>query len=639
MKTFIKKKQIFRTVEGDNNFKNIKGDNSYKNSVIINKKKEYRSLCLELIDYIRQIPLCNIYLNQNFEAVLVEFRILPHIEFIIRNTIHKLGDNWSHTIICGNINYEFMNNVCKEINTNIKIIRLNYENFSQGEYSDLLCTINFWELLKGEKILIYQEDSCIFKTNILDFINWDYIGAPFTKDSNNTSNVVGNGGFSLRTRNIMINVIKTIKLEDTQLDLTTIKYMKSVGLKNCPEDIYFCKNMREYNIGIVSDWNNAFEFSTELVYNPHSLGGHCFWLKDYNWKGRVLNIINENIYIKNKPNSNINLLTRYNKQNLSSIENLIDVDFEFMREIYPQLNIMTENELINYIKQNNFNNHFFHFKQLSNLFQNKIEYLKNIKNNKLIKYGNKLYKLNDFIEIINNYTYENFKNITIQLKYNYHFKSNELIIIVFIGNEQKGIELLNKLIVYSKIQTFSLAFCINYKLINVFKEKILEYNFDSFVIYCCNEFGNDITPSLLVYDEINKIIDFTYVIKLHTKTDNTIFHNFIDYLLDKQIKDLLYYKNNHCNCIGFSYINIKNDYFFNKIRFNVKLLEKYENKFTNFLFVPSTIFFTFKNNFTNVLIFFMENFKTIFLQNTYDNNSININESYVHFMERLFGVF
>ena len=39
-----------------------------------------------------------------------------------------------------------------------------------------------------------------------------------------------------------------------------------------------------------------------------------------------------------------------------------------------------------------------------------------------------------------------------------------------------------------------------------------------------------------------------------------------------------------------------------------------------------------------VLDFFKNNYKTIFLQNMYDNNSININESYVHFMERLFGV-
>ena len=618
----------------------------FKNITVQNNKIRYRTLCLEYIDYIRKIQLNNIQQNSNYESVLVEFRILPHIEFIIRNTIHKLGDKWSHTIICGNSNYDFMNNLCSEINTNIKIIKLNYDNLTQNEYSNLLCTTDFWELVIGEKILIYQEDSCIFKQNIEEFMKWDFIGAPFTKKGNNTPNKVGNGGFSLRTRKIMLDVINKIKLEETEICSSTLNYMKSVGLKNCPEDIYFCKNMLQFNIGTVAEWNAAFEFSTELVYNPNSLGGHCFWLRDQNWKQRVIDLIDESIYIENNCNSNINLFINNinniknikNTQLLGFIPNIIDVDFDFMREIYPELNNISDFELINYVKEHNFNNHFFHFKQLSNLFQNKLEYLKNIKNNKLIKYENKLYKVNEFVEIINNYTYENLKNLTIHLKYNYHFKSNKLLVIVFIGNEEKGIELLNKLVAYSKLETFSIAFSINYKLVNLFKEKIIEQNFNSFIIYSCNEFGNDITPSLLVYDEINKMIDFTYVIKLHTKTDNTIFNNFTDYLLTKPLKELLCFNCDNCNCIGFSYTNINNDYFYNKTRFNKNLYNKYENKFNKDSFVPSTIFLIYKNNFTNVLDFLKNNYKTIFLQNMYDNNSINFNESCVHFMERLFGV-
>ena len=74
-----------------------------------------------------------------------------------------------------------MNNLCSEINIDIKIIKLNYDNLTQNEYSNLLCTTDFWELFIGEKILIYQEDSCIFKQNIEEFIQWDFIGAPFTK--------------------------------------------------------------------------------------------------------------------------------------------------------------------------------------------------------------------------------------------------------------------------------------------------------------------------------------------------------------------------------------------------------------------------------------------------------------------------
>ena len=67
----------------------------------------FRFLCFSYIEFIRNINIPNIKLGNRYEAVFIEFRILPHTEFIIRNTIIKLGSDWSHTIICGNQNYDF----------------------------------------------------------------------------------------------------------------------------------------------------------------------------------------------------------------------------------------------------------------------------------------------------------------------------------------------------------------------------------------------------------------------------------------------------------------------------------------------------------------------------------------------------
>lgn len=583
-----------------------------------NFKNEYRTLCLEYLGFIRKFQLCDIKLAQKYEAVLVEFNILPHIEFVIRNTIHKLGDKWSHTIICGNINYEFVNNLCKEINTNIKIIKLNYDNLTQREYSNLLCTSKFWELLNGEKILLYQEDTCIFKQNIEDFIKWDFIVAPLNNQKNITDINLGNCGLSLRTRKIMLYIINNLKLEISKVNLHTLNSMESTCL--------------------VSDWETAFNFSSDKVFNQDSFGGHCGWSEDVRWKQQLLNIIDTNIYIQNKCNSNINLLPIRCRPKLLSIPNFIDFDFDFMREGYPHLKNMPNEGLINYIKSNNYNNHIFHFKQLLNLFKNKIQYLKNKDNKTIIKYKNKTYTLNQFIKSIDTYTYDQFKKLTIQFEYKTHFKSNKLLILVFIGNNEKGIEILNKIKSYSQIETFSIVFCVKYNLIDIFKEKIIEYNFDSCIIYSSNEFGTDITPSLLVCDEINKIIDYTYIIKLHTKTDSNIFNNHTDFLLTKSISDILCLKCDDCNCIGATYMNLNSVYFYKRIPLNKILINKYNKIINKSLFVPYTIFFSFKNNFTNVLDFFKQNYKTIFLQNTYDDNSINSNASYVHFLERLFGV-
>ena len=79
-------------------FKYIKNDPEFK----------YRFICYSHINYIRQIILPSIEKNLNKEAVLIEFRLFPHIEFIIRNAIIKLGKSWSFTIVCGNYNHNLI---------------------------------------------------------------------------------------------------------------------------------------------------------------------------------------------------------------------------------------------------------------------------------------------------------------------------------------------------------------------------------------------------------------------------------------------------------------------------------------------------------------------------------------------------
>jgi hypothetical protein len=270
---------------------------SNNKNYIIEYKDEFREFCNTYTNYIKNIELPLIEKNNKYEAVLIEFRILPHLEFLIRNTILKLGEKWSHTIVCGNLNYNYIVNLCTKIHKNIKIIQLDYDNLNQYSYSILLATTFFWNLFKGEHILIYQEDSIIFKSNIDDFLKYDYVGAPWPKSQNDTKNCVGNGGLSLRKKQIMIDIINTNSILNISVNSSTKEYMNNAKLLICPEDVYFSKTMQDYNIGIVADWNIASEFSTETVLNNNSFGGHNFWLCDNNWKERIFkhNIIQFNI--------------------------------------------------------------------------------------------------------------------------------------------------------------------------------------------------------------------------------------------------------------------------------------------------------------------------------------------------------
>ena len=267
-------------------------------------KMKFRYLCYVYLEYIRQFTIPPLKLNLEYEAVLLEFRMFPHIEFILRNNILKLGNKWSFTIICGKLNYEYMKTLCKSVSPYIKIINVEFENLLPSEYSLYLSGKPFWNLLKGRKVLIYQEDSIIFKTNIDQFLYYDYIGAPWPAENNGNVSKVGNGGLSLRTKRIMEKIIDTRDMNETKLNSHTIDYMKRTNSFVTPEDVYFTKNMEDLNIGRLAPFPIAKLFSQESVLSEECFGGHNFWLSDSNWEKKMTKY---NI-IQFKPNYNLSAL-------------------------------------------------------------------------------------------------------------------------------------------------------------------------------------------------------------------------------------------------------------------------------------------------------------------------------------------
>ncbi|MEM3857802.1 MAG: DUF5672 family protein [Candidatus Micrarchaeaceae archaeon] len=223
------------------------------------------------MDKIRKLQLPEIKLNQEKEAVLVEFRNLPHIEFTLRNTIHKLGSEWSYTVVCGVGNLKLVKQICNNISKNIKIIVFDFENIAYSQYSILLVDKKFWQNFRGNKILIYQEDSYIFNSNINEFLKYDYIGAicPW-----NGIPSVGNGGLSIRTKDVMIKVIeKTI--ENNREILTSIKF----------EDVFFTTHMKTLKIGIIAPLEEAEKFSFQWYKKDiETFGCHQPWSLNFNWE-------------------------------------------------------------------------------------------------------------------------------------------------------------------------------------------------------------------------------------------------------------------------------------------------------------------------------------------------------------------
>jgi hypothetical protein len=211
------------------------------------------------------------------QAVLVYFECSPHIEFVIRNLILKLGASWHHTILCNTSNYEYINQIANSISSNISIIKLeNCENMDQ--HKQRMKTSEYWQLFVGEKILHYTSTTTIFKKNIDEFVDYDYISA-------SSFHELGNGSLSLRTRQTMIDILEKFRDENSE-----------------PEDVFFPKIMSEHAIGKVADKDTSTRFSTEYLKNSESMGGNSYWYKDHQWKNRLL----ENVIIQFKPLHNVN---------------------------------------------------------------------------------------------------------------------------------------------------------------------------------------------------------------------------------------------------------------------------------------------------------------------------------------------
>ena len=337
------------------------------NDIKHDKKVFHRFNCYNSITSIKNIRLNEIDEDCENESVLIEFRSFPHLEFLLRNTIHKLGPKWKHTVVCGNINFNMISKICENINLKVNIIKLNLSHVTRKKYCEMFLSKEFWDLFTGEKLLIYQEDTCIFKKNIDDFLEYDYIGAPWPKHQKDNLLCVGNGGFSLRTKDIMIEVIDKVDPSCLNLNENTMNYIKRTKLNFIPEDIYFTKSMIEHNIGTISPWNIAQTFSQESVESKDPFAGHCFWNSSDVHKIISLLSLSSNEYYKNNTLL-VSIVNNFNNTNIIS-ENLNTNKVVFIEDIIKY-----------FVNKNNISTPWL---GLLNIFDKKVDDFDSLFNNEL----------------------------------------------------------------------------------------------------------------------------------------------------------------------------------------------------------------------------------------------------------------
>jgi hypothetical protein len=197
-----------------------------------------------------------------YTAIIIEPRQHKALPFVLENFLNNLSEDWSFIIFHGKTNLEFIVNIINDklyiFMHRIRLINLNVDNLTINAYNNLLkYNKSFYDCIPTETFLIFQTDSIImkkYKNIIYNFLNYDYVGAPFF--FNNNINV-GNGGLSLRKKSKMIEI------------------MKKEGKNNRPEDVYFscCESVAIYKPSV----NDAMLFSIEETFSEMSFGCHKPW--------------------------------------------------------------------------------------------------------------------------------------------------------------------------------------------------------------------------------------------------------------------------------------------------------------------------------------------------------------------------
>lgn len=324
-------------------------------------------------------------------------------------------------------------------------------------------------------------------------------------------------------------------------------------------------------------------------------------------------------YLRAVESFNINQKTILNKKNMLT-KNFINFDSNFCCKANNLK--MSKIQLLKYLHRKGISDGIiFHPKQLKNYNKN-IEILEDNDKNLYVKENKNIYLLSNYCDHIYSKNLYSFLSEFDMIKVPDHYKDTKIVVILFWGNNKIGEEILNKL----KYMSFK------FNLLVVLRNG-LNYKFDdnTFVIKV-KEYGNDIIPSLIGYNFLNQLINFSYVIKLHTKQAASWRVPLVNFFLKKSEDNLIkLLENNEFICAN-KFVRL----------IGFRLIEK--SDFNDFYkkedcFPAGSMFMVRKLKYDSIIIFMLKyGYLKYFLQNMYDNHTILKKKSPIHFLERLVGV-
>ena len=145
------------------------------------------------------------------------------------------------------------------------------------KYQLMFLSVDFWESLRKDKVLVFQRDSEILKYGVEDFLRLDYsfIGAPWLPDVpwNTHDRRGGNGGISIRDVNQHIAVLRDNPIENILSDHRESLLKRGLSEptgKGLSEDVWF-----SHKLSSVAPYEVCSEFSVETEFRLGTVCAHA----------------------------------------------------------------------------------------------------------------------------------------------------------------------------------------------------------------------------------------------------------------------------------------------------------------------------------------------------------------------------
>jgi hypothetical protein len=206
--------------------------------------------------------------GEAYSIVLVEPRasMQKALEFVAQNSLDNLPSNWTLYIFPGQENIfavqRFVSSLPPEKQSRVEVKDIGLTSMTMRQYNELMMSTRLLDMIPTEVFLVIQTDSMICspgKELINKFVKYDYVGAPWL------DNRVGNGGFSLRRKSKMLEILDNCS-----------KYYAGDMLHN--EDGYFSGACNDITMNKPSA-EDAQEFSVETVYTGKQMFAlHKAWV-------------------------------------------------------------------------------------------------------------------------------------------------------------------------------------------------------------------------------------------------------------------------------------------------------------------------------------------------------------------------